>query len=421
MKKKILLLSTFIIAALVILCTGNKKEVKAEECPVYYNYYLFLDGTKKVYMESLIKTNDPYHYYTGKDFNLGVPEEAKEVNGGSVDFVENEQESNETKWTVGQFYDIFTSKALGTGEVSTYDKNNTGNKSYARAYLWKNEAGESQTGVQDPPKNKTDFLAGVPKFEGNPTFTIDNIGRTGIDSKSSFRIERKWSSAAIGALDDSVEIVFSPAVYYVSYQLCEEETPTYTLTVEHLLDDETNKKLKDNFVDTKKYKTGEDYEYNCPAIDGYTVVNSSNKPSTVDGTFEDKDITRQCYYTEEEKTYTLTINYGDSDADCSKLIGTSKTYEGLKEGENKKHEVPKEISSLVNPKLGNISTEKATVTLSGTDLSVTMPDKNVSVCIVYTGQYGVSWIYLVWVIGGLALGYSIWYFVRYYKKQNSEI
>ena len=50
-----------------------------------------------------------------------------------------------------------------------------------------------------------------------------------------------------------------------------------------------------------------------------------------------------------------------------------------------------------------------------------MPSKNVEVCIVYTPKTGASWIYLVWVIGGLALGYSIWYFVRYYKKQNSEI
>ena len=50
-----------------------------------------------------------------------------------------------------------------------------------------------------------------------------------------------------------------------------------------------------------------------------------------------------------------------------------------------------------------------------------MPANDVSICIVYTPQTGVSWIYFAWIIAIGALGYSAWYFVQYYKAKKNNV
>lgn len=195
------------------------------------------------------------------------------------------------------------------------------------------------------------------------------------------------------------------------------QAKTYKLTVEHYEQGNTKDKLIKDYTKTG-YASGDDYKYKCQDIPGYNVVNSSSYPSTIEGEFSNSDIKKQCYYS--KKDYTLTVNYGE-DEDCTKLLGDSYTTK-LKYKEKTKVKVPTNFDKLNNPKLGTFSSQFTTKpTLDGNYLNVTMPAKDVSVCIVYTAQTGASWIYLAWVIGGLALGYSIWYFVRYFKKQNGEI
>lgn len=422
MKKRILLLATFIVAVLAVLCNVEKKEVKAEDnCKTYYNYYLFLDATPRNWMlNTLMKDKDSYEYETGKNFNLGIPEGATSIENGAI----NPGQSNKfPEWTLEYFYTTF--KRIATGEVEYYTNNGT-NDSYAMGYEWRDANGNSSTDSTPLPDTFEEFEKGVPSDLGNPSFNNNmiTIGTTGIDSVTKFgdsknSVKRTWTKSIIEN-STSGETVWSPVVYYVSYELCEEVTPekTYTLTVEHFLD-ETTEKLKEDYKKSG-YKSGDTDSYNCPSIDGYTVVdNGSNKLSKHTFTFENEDIKKQCFY--KEKTYMLTINFGD-DETCKNKIAESVTYDGLKEGQVQTHKIEKSIGKLNNPKLGDFHEAfKTDPTLKDLTVSAAMPAKNVNICIVYSPQTGASWIYLVWVIGGLALGYSIWYFVRYYKKQNSEI
>lgn len=426
MKKKILLLSTFIIVAIVVLCNFDKKEVKAEgeNCQIYYNYYLFLDSSRK---DSLTSYIEPANRTTEKNFKLGIPENATYVDSGKVEIdISDNLTTNlceAKKWNLKQFYDKFIS--FGSGEAqysSSFVQENgiDGVCSYAKAIEWVDENNNKQFGLSDGTKNYSVFKSLVPSGYGHPIINLKTgsrgIGIKGENKESSFTINRRYAEGDLDSYAND-DIVRSPAVYYESYKLCEEATPTYTLTVEHFLDD-TTKKLKDDYVKSG-YKTGQEDSYDCPAIDGYTVVNSSNKPNKHTVKFENENITKQCYY--KENTYLLTINFGD-DETCKNKIAKSVTYDGLKAGQVQTHTIEKTIGQLNNPKLGDFSKAfKTDPTLKDLKLSATMPAKNVDICIAYSPQTGASWIYLVWVIGGLALGYSVWYFVRYYKKQNSEI
>lgn len=521
MKKKLFLITTFIIASVLVLINVGEKEVKAEEnCRNQVYYYMFLDSSNKVNFNF---SSGRHIYTTEKFFKAPAEVDAtgynlKVVSHGKVEVTYDSTVSAfapKSRMPLGFFQNkMLAMKKSGKYQTGYEDNGNI----YIAALPWSESGSQSGTTTSTPmPETYAEFSAQVPVFDNTtfatykttinselqnnvaPPTTTRNIGGTSTTGIF-FEIERYWDS---GDLDDIADnsIVWSPAVYYVEYEICAAEeilppapeekytitvryvnkddgleiaedytlkdnvpsgTPyeyncddkkinnyalykgdeanypttfegtvtkndtltcyytkaeTYKLTVEHYEEGNTKDKLVEDFTKSG-YASGEDYTYKCQSVPGYTVVNSSNNPSTLEGTFDNSNITRQCYYT--KNTYTLTVNYGQ-DEDCTKLLGDPYTTK-LKYKENTKVKVPDSFGKMTNPTLGTFSSQFTTKpNLDGNYLNVTMPAKDVSVCIVYTAQTGSSWIYLAWVIGGLALGYSIWYFVRYFKRQNSEV
>jgi len=506
MKKKILLLTSFIIGMVLILANTSETKVKAEiSCNApKYNYYLFLDATSREYIYQLMGNSSTNDYSTSKDFELGIPENASIYEQGQVELTLNDNIANydEKRWSTAYYHLTYTSIRKNNEEIK-YDSDNAGN-SYATSIEWRNDNGNQveQTLVPD---SYEEFKKGITSNLGNPRFneSVINIGTGSLSAKSSFGtgqnhgITRTWDKSKLEALNfDNLDndIVWSPAVYYVSYcdnapetykvtveykekdtekTLANSETvenglktgdsyeydcsskkidkyalysedeenyptafegtiedenvkltcyytsaDTYDLTIEHL-NEETNKKIEGvTDIFDRGYVTGDSYEHSCQKIDGYKLVDTEEHPSSFSGTFEDKNIKKQCYY--KEDVYTLTINYGEEE-DCITLLKEPESYD-LKYKEQRTFSIPKKIGDNSDPTLGKFSDKFTTKPkLNGTDLNVTMPAKDVSICIVYTPKTGAGWIYLAWIIGAAALGYSTWYFVRYYKKQNNEI
>lgn len=493
MKKRIFLIMAFMFTSVFILSNTGTKEVNAaENCQTYYNYYLLLDATPKSYLDSLLATSNPLVRTTSKNFELGVPEGAKNIKQGQLTITNSSivNEFDDTEWSLAYFHWSF--EDIGPDTV-TFD--NAGN-GYSTAIQWYDENGNPMTTSTAIPVDYKEFGDYVPTDLAKPTFSNITLGE-GKNGTTSISITRTWTPETISHIS-SDKTVWSPAVYYVKYDVCtgtpDEQEPevkynidvefvdvdtnerivedtapvvsdvpsgtTYTydcsnhkfdgynlytdnnkpselagivtenktltcyyrktednhsLIVEHL-EEGTNDKIDIDYNSGEKYKKGNEYQYQCKDVQGYEVTTN---PSLLEGTFEDKDITRQCYY--KKRTYVLTINYGE-DEECINLIKESDSVD-LKYKETYTYDkIPKVIGKLSSPKLGLFSKNfNEDPKLEGTNLTVTMPAKNVDVCIVYTPQTGASWLYFVWVIGILSLGYSIWYFARYYKKQNNEI
>lgn len=483
MKKRIFLIVAFIIASVLILSNTKTKEVNAAEvCEKHYNYYLFLDATAKSWFDTEFASKTSTTRATSKYFELGIPEGATNVKEGQIE-IRNEGTSWEAgKWfSLSYFYNSYN--AIGPDSVDVLN-----DSTYATAIEWYNENGDTKTESTAIPVTYDEFKALVPTDFAVPAFSKTTIGQNSFNSM----ITRTWTSESISHIS-SAKVVFSPAVYYVSYDMCSEEeeekyiidvefvdidtgnhvietkdsvtgevesgtpytydcsnkkfdgytlftdenkpskhsgivtenktltcyyrktTDNHNLIVEHL-EEGTNEKIDADSNSGSIYKKGDKYQHQCKDIPGYEVTTN---PSLLEGTFEEKDITRQCYY--KKRVYTLTINYGE-DEECINLLKESDSVD-LKYKETYTYDkIPNTIGKLSSPKLGTYSSKFNEIPkLDGTNLTVTMPAKNVDVCIVYTPQTGSSWLYLVWVIGILSLGYSVWYFIRYYKKQNNEI
>lgn len=569
MKKKLFLIATFMITLVLVLVNINGKKVQAEtqNCSTKTYYYMFLDSSRRSGFDNNWDSEGKYDRGEIKKY-FRMPEEGSVVvshgdvgvsyDDSAMGFAPKSRMSLYYYWNL--MYNYVTNKGYDDGNGNVFIK----------ALPWSETEGEITTGSITMKGNGGDtfdsFKTLVPYDENTgsylltsnvtfPTVSIDsnNIPYSTTDvtiqgeviNAFVISIDRTWYKSEIDHIDAD-SIVWSPAVYYVEYEICEEETSegacylcdstkstywgvdpsfglnscpsswridssikeeedcvypstetkekytvkvryidkdtgstlakdytlvdekvegttysydcseksidnyalykddetkyptsfngtvtqdetltcyytkakTYTLTVEHYEEGNTKDKLVTDFTKSG-YPSGEKYSHQCQIIPGYTVVNSAEHPSTLSGQFSNSSVTRQCYYTRNK--YLLTVNYG-SDEDCSGTpLQNPDTYE-IQYKDSKDIKIPKTIGDMSNPKLGTYDKNfKTNPTLNGTTLKVTMPAKNVSICIAYSPQTGASWIYLAWVIGVLALGYSIWYFVRYYKRQNGEV
>ena len=458
MKKKIMLLSIFIISLFCVLVSVDKKEVKAEDnCETVTYYYMFLEATTKYqYEERFNANNDSFDYSTTKYFK--VPDEISDeefdvyvAGHGKIDISYGDVAGIGFKlrkeMNLKDYHDVLLKFAESEQKNYNYGYTDSNNIKYLGALPWSKET-QSEITTNNIPVEKDfeTFRYSVPVFgvgggyvTAKTTFSASNLVRgsapsvtkvevNGEEYKSvSIDISRSYAKSdltSIGSYPSAGNdfIVWTPAVYYVDYEICpigeepEPEEEPINLTVHHYEEGTTNQ-LWDDYTDSDV--AGEEYSYQCRTIPGYNVIDSDEYPALIEGTYVDEDIEEICYY--KKATYVLTVNYGE-DPDCTSIIKTADSYD-LEYGEKRDDiSVPDKIGKLNNPKIGSFS-DKFNVdpVLKGTNLSVEMPAKNVQVCIMYTGQLGISWIYFAWIIGGLSLGYSAWYFVRYYKKRNSEI
>lgn len=449
MKKKIMLLSIFVVSLFFVLINVDKKEVKAQNnCETHTYYYMFLDASYKYQYEERFGSGDSFTYDTTKYFKVPdkVNKEGYNVivkDHGKVEVsYQNVSVEHKLKEEIGSvdYYNIM--KTLNDLEISKYNYGYTDTNGirYLWALTWNRETDSAVTTENIPLEmDASVFMYSVPAPSISPytitartTFGVDTLvkGSSPIVDKVSVdgeaynavaidisRTYQKDEMPGSYAEADSNYVIWSPAVYYVDYEICSETEPEpeieeVNLTVKHYEEGTTNQLWDDH---TDSGVAGETYSYQCTTIPGYSVV----EPFLFEGTYPDEDVEEICYY--KKATYVLTVNYGD-DPDCTKPIRTADSYD-LQYGEKRNDiSIPDKIGKLNNPKIGSFS-DKFSVdpVLKGTNLSVEMPAKNVDVCIMYSPQTGISWIYFAWIIGGLSLGYSAWYFVRYYKKRNNEI
>jgi len=519
MKKKIFLLITVIISTVLIFTNAEEKEVNAATCETYYNYYLLLDATNSSTFlnggnngtNNLTCSNNTCTRTDAKYFKLPVPEDATNKESGLVTLYQSLSNETYNKWHYETFYNYYKQlDDIGDNYTVSLDETSGTKKYIASSIPWTNNSGvELSTHT-----NIGTFV----EFQNasiinNAAITMH--GNVSSDSEDFYNIQikRTWNESQMQAIQTIYNnhgsvTVWSPAVYYVKYELCEEEEeePTYMATIMHIktgdrgnpisgvpnkvfygpdgfeyecpetLDeynvpgyilneersyyttpyanagmiyattidhtyteycqydeaDVENKVIVHHYIENTTTKIKEDkidvnvdegsYSYACPSPVTYNNLDYTKINNSVSVEMQDDSVEELiCYYKAPEKTYTLTVNYG-TDEDCTgEPVKKSETYT-LKEKATKTIEFESKIGSLSNPTLGTYSKQFTTKPIvKNNKLSVTMPANDVSICIVYTPQTGVSWIYFAWIIAIGALGYSAWYFVQYYKAKKNNV
>lgn len=469
MKKKVFLLLTFIVLALGILFSGSKPEVEAaESCENYTIYYLLLDATKAVTFVNTYKKpttlgeettyfryyDSPYNYWvysTDKLFNAVPKSGAKNIKKEIVKLGETASSGSGVEMTYAKFLEWFNK----IGDNVEYDAGN--NVTYIRAIPWvRNDASEKEEeDIQTSSYNMKDvseetFVNNIPTNYGSPEIIVRNQDSSHIV----LTINRNWAyDDRLKKYDNTTDksvVIFSPAVYKITYEVCEKvDDPVDTKTVHvnfcELGDREcgNSTNLADRITlgefeigDNKPLYTCPDPLSNYPTSSKIKVSDPENyKFDSDDGNDggvikEDKDNDIWCYYTKETTEtptkHTLTVKYGTTE-DCSNLITIWKS-EDLETGTKKIVDAGNTFeisgSKFTYSGVGNKTPKNFTnYTRSNEKLTVTMPDSDVTICLVYTPKTGLSkgWLYLVWAIGLGSLGYSGWYFYRYYKNKKQEI
>ena len=528
MKKKIFFMSVFVLLACIFLFNKGKEEVEAANCTTYWNYYLFLDAESGAcFTENGVcyVSEGYYERTTMKSFQLGFPSTAVNLNKGLVKLTTSGT-STDTTMTLSDFYTIFNAS-----DDDTPYPNSSATKKYIRAETYANASDQvldttaynlSQglyvNGVQvAPPYDYTHFANSLSKINSDGQYGNFSVGTNvngivaGSDGVSFNRVSRTWVESDLTHLragnyvydDDTTyafywssgtyagqykgaKWMFSPAVYYVSYQLCEDDptpTTTYKVTVHYMDNDTKTIKLLNDYDAYKNLADGTTRTYSCPSAFttsgvNYVVADNSTdiKSVTIDGADEEiycyydvsdtnmvtvhyyientttelKDdlvetdvavgtykttcpttlsknsITYKntsvnptsssvtmtatnsgvitCYYS---PTYTATIKYGE-DENCTNVLDT-KIQTGLIKGDSITFEYPTKISNLTYSSVGNYSNAISDLQARSNKLTFTMPASDVTICLVYTPQTGVTTVRIALIVAIITLGYLAFY------------
>ena len=424
MKKNKVILTVFAIFGLICLTGINKTNVQAaENCTPHTNYYLFTDASK---LESLINL-DGKERTTSKSFNLGVPEEGKNVRKGRIDIINSDKMSEVAGIDSITKKDFFTishhakeSGEIGEDNSTSFYCSAQNNNCFAVAIYWVEDGVESSRNYQVT-KDYEEFKTHLDEEFSNAKFSKVNAGGTDYFTAS---VTRTWPDTALNKLKakglTNTDVVYSIAAYYVQYDICETEVepdPPVTkgnqVTTHYYIENTTTKLHEDQIAHNVPVGT---YTTNCPE-----TLKSGNKyydrlkASVSVEMPEEGSKELICYY--REQTYSMTINYGE-DENCTSLLQDSVYKDGLKEGQAMSIDVPESIGKMTRPALGTYSSQIVNKPeLNGTNLSFTMPAKDVSICIVYTPQTGSAMVKWLALIGLGALAFTIWNI----SKKNNEI
>lgn len=418
MKKKFLMvISTItVITGLFILTTGSDK-VRADEsgdnsCETITNYYMFLDEVTPKWFSENWCTENPgagscdggnhydsstgnYNLTTTKPFNLPVPETVKK---------EDREEGyiKVTQDTAGDFWDKYSK--LSSQSPMTFGNEN---EFYIRSDTWGDSTGNINNNSSNLPEREkfVERVNPATKVKFVPTFGSDHIFA---------KITRTWSSADAQAIynagqnDPSFTISYSPYIYYIKYTTCDNK---YKVNVKYL-EKGTDKELADPEVVKSGLNDGDNYEFTCKDnISKYDLVTKDKQSGKING----KDAEAVCYY--EKESYLLTINYGD-DEECSNPLKSADT-QSVKWGESVEVEPGNKIGSMTLTGLGTYSSQISPAPKYNNGVvTLTMPAKNASICVVYTPQTG-SAIGKVMLLGVVALGGTMFFIKR--NKEEDEI
>jgi len=415
MKKKMLLLTVFVLGLVLCLYDPDAKNVKAAEvCETHTNYYFLLDAKSKGDLLNGMEDGINVRPHT-KTFALGIPTKIIKKGVTEISSSSTDDEDDPSSMSLRKFYNTYSE--LSDSEAYNED----GLVHYIWSSTW-NNVGTGESGSdRNIPSSYSAFKSAVIYAEDvDADITVDVAD----EDEVTLKIERTYNQEDVEALDiDDEDMVYSPSVYYFQYKVCTEDTTEYK-TVAHYIDQATGNEFSASNIETGLLD-GDTYEgYTCPTTMSDKNGNSYkiNEPTSFEsGEIEGEDVNWECYYKKDVKKATLTINFG-TNGDCSdgKNIKTSITQE-YNVGDTVKYSLPG-ISGYEFSEVGTIS-PSISLTNRNNQISFTMPNKNTTVCLVYTKnpQTGSGLLYFAWIVAIAALAYSGWYFVKYYKNRNNEI
>lgn len=259
MKKKILLLTTFIFAIVTILYSVGIKGVNAETCTTYTNYYPLLSAVNRTdFTAQFDSGKDPWSYTTTTErYSLNLPENAVIVNKGVVEIILSGEDSFD-EMTLESFYEKF-----GNDEnVYTEDGGIT---NYIKGNSYIDENGNVQNQGIAMPDTYAEFEKQIPEGFGNP-----EINLLVEDGTVQLTVKRTWSSNELENIESGV--VYSPAAYYIQYQICEEPKKV-NVTINFGTNNDCSEGTDIRNLETTEYEEGESVRYTIPEIDGYDFSN----------------------------------------------------------------------------------------------------------------------------------------------------
>ena len=317
MKKRLFLIITFIITSVLVLSNTGTKEVNAlENCEKHYNYYLFLDASPKSLLNQQLSSQNSIVRTTSKYFELGVPEDATNVQEGQIEIKQEGSLWEDGEW-FSLYYFYLSYNAIGPDAIDVYN-----NSMYATAIEWYNENGDKETSSTAIPLEYDEFKESVPSDLATPSFSKITKDTDSFNTD----ITRTWTSSSISHIE-ATDIVWSPAVYYVSYDVCTEvenpdptpepeptpePDPTYNVDVE-FVDVDTNERIietTDSIVNEEESGTPYTYDCSIKKFDGYKLFSDDTKPSELAGLVTQNE-TLTCYYKKTEENHSLTVAFID--------------------------------------------------------------------------------------------------------------
>ena len=349
----------FVLSTLAIVMPFITSIENVSAAETHTNFYFFSDALT-VYsssdQESIInRINKATN--TTNDYVYDIPSNAEIVNQGWVDLSESGGDSSgqsTSNWNVRMFWSMYQAtyrRLVGTGE-GIYTPDEDGLYHYQLHGGW--SSGGVDFDVNDKLNVSTSSLDGlvnasvIPEVSKSTTVDINRQGRMisvtiqRTVSDSSPNIDAWKTPISLSNDDVTADWVLVPALYYLTYEIPDEEVPLFAIT-QFYYDNNTGEEIQASKVMGTNYENGKTYSIACPATVGsYRLVSNANTSVTINNV----DGESKCYY---------------------ELTSTP---------------VDDEIQQ--NPTTSDIP------------------------------------IYIVWAIGVGALGYSVYYFNKYYKK-NKEM
>ena len=413
MKKNIILFSFVLFSFLII---GIDKVNAA--CTTHTNYYFY-------------SFTDWYTAFDGKEFPYkqvntasfsdelpvgAVPESAKY---NWIDF-----SAEEDGWTFRKFWEIKKDVANDIDVIKNGDE-----WYFVHTATWIHDnTGEVNDDNLDTSKFKIEDMVRNSYYavveDGTMALRIQDTPNNIITGTVVRTIEETWKDFAEAARAQTASDgshptdgqIWMPALLQVKFEVCEttpDKAPTpenkYNVIVKYV-DDATNEEIREQ-TNLGSFKTGEDYLAECyDTIDDYTLTSQKE----IGGTMANSDVTLYCRYNKEKEpttdvpTFDLTINYLDKNTN-EPIKDPYHDPNAYKSGDNYTAECLDSVGSgyILDSYIGNL-----TGTFADDDIVIN--------CLYVTEPVQTSDIPLqiVFIVAAVALGYSIYYLVKYYKPQN---
>ena len=296
MKKKIVGLVLFSLLLSLPFIFNDSKVEASDSCKTYTNYYFFSDIASVDNYEKVMVGNTRNH--TSREFASIIPEDARIISQDQVSLTRSGSSMNTSEWSVSNFWSHF--KALQADSDGYY---NDGDVYFVGHDAWYLEG--------QPESNNHVIITGFTNYQlvnasVLPTSTTAYISFGTVDTNPNGLIgsvSRTYTEDGddVGSeplsFDNGNTSYVMPALYYIQYEVCEENENTYQVN-EHFKDEDGNK-IQDSVMGLfTNLRDGSSYNVVCPtslSVNGknYTLSKTSSNAS---GVIDGSDVDVDCIY-----------------------------------------------------------------------------------------------------------------------------